>query len=181
MDLFKHRLALPGSFAVIVAAVVATGCVAGEEELEGDENFEVTDDDLVEDDAFEQAAGDGKEDGVLTYAAVARLAKHAGLACTGERIAIAVAVAKAESGFRPTITNTVGNAHGIDRGLWQINSYWHPNVSATCAFSPSCNARAMASISSKGTKWSPWWTYVNKKHVPFMPQARAAQSAVCAE
>jgi hypothetical protein len=122
---------------------------------------------------------DGKADGALSYQAVARVAKTAGLTCTGERIAIAVAVAKAESGFRPTITNTAGNAHGIDRGLWQINSYWHPNVTAACAFSPSCNARAMVRISSSGTKWSPWWTFKNRKHVPFMSQARAAQAAVC--
>lgn len=163
-----------------VLAVTAIGCVAGEDEF-SDEDFIVTEEDMAEDEAFNSLAQDDKADTALTYSAVAQLAKNAGLSCSGERIAIATAVAKAESGFRPQITNTVGNTHGVDRGLWQINSYWHPNISAACAFSPSCNARAMASISSRGTNWRPWWTYVHGKHLPFMSQARAAQRAVCGQ
>ena len=135
--------------------------------------------DRYEDEVFGQMSEDGKADAALGYQAVARLAKNAGVSCTGDRIALATAVAKAESGFRPQITNTAGNAHGIDRGLWQINSYWHPEISAACALSPSCNARGMAAISSRGTRWNPWWTYKNGKHLPFMASARAAQAAVC--
>jgi hypothetical protein len=162
----------------VFALALAAGCAMDDDEvLDGD--FEVSEDDTIEDTVFEQMTQDGKADGALSYQAVARLAKNAGLSCSGERIALAVAVAKAESGFRPTITNTVGNTHGIDRGLWQVNSHWHPEVSATCALSASCNARAMASISSRGTRWSPWWTYNNGKHRPFMAQSRAAQAAVC--
>ena len=108
------------------------------------------------------------------------LVKTAGVACTGERIATAVAVAKAESSFRPQITNTVGNTHGIDRGLFQINSYWHPEVSATCALSASCNTRAAVRISRKATRWTEWWTWKNNKHKPFMAPARNAQATVCA-
>ena len=165
---------------MVALALTFAACATTEEEggpLDGD--FEVSADDAIEDEVFDQMSEDGKADGALGYQAVARLAKAAGVSCSGERIALAVAVAKAESGFRPTITNIAGNAHGIDRGLWQINSYWHPEISATCALSASCNARGMAAISSKGTKWSPWWTYVNRKHVAFMAQARAAQAAVC--
>ncbi len=165
----------------LTASLAAAGCAT--DDYDGD--YEGDAEDLVPDAAadqeFGQATQDGKADGVLGYQAVAKLAKDAGVACTGERIAIAVAVAKAESGFRTNATNTAGNAHGVDRGLWQINSYWHPNVSAACAFSPSCNAKAMANISAKGTKWSPWWTYVNRKHVPYMASARAAQRAVCGD
>jgi hypothetical protein len=157
------------------------GC--GAEDLDDeavfDEPLEVAEGDLTNDQEFELAVADGKADGALSYTAVARLAKNAGLSCAGERIAIATAVAKAESAFRPNATNTVGNSHGVDRGLWQINSYYHPNVSAACAFSPSCNARAMTRISSQGTRWRPWWTYVNGKHRPFMARARDAQRAVC--
>ena len=166
-------------FGLLALAFVATACMADEEGLEGD--YDVTEEDASGDDEFYQAAQDGKADGELTYLAVARLAKSAGLSCSYERIAIAVAVAKAESGFDPDITNTVGNAHGIDRGLWQINSYWHPNVTEACAFSPSCNARAMAGISNYGRKWSPWWTYKNGKHLPYMTKARAAQASVCGQ
>lgn len=144
-----------------------------------EEDNVVTDDDAASDQALDDLLADSKADGALSYRAVAQLAKDAGISCTGARIAVATAVARAESSFRPTITNTVGNAHGIDRGLWQINSYWHPEVSAACALSASCNARAAARISSKGTKWSQWWTFKNAKHVPYMSQARAAQAAVC--
>ena len=166
---------------VLALVVMFCGCVAGEEEFEwSDEDNVVSDEELAADTELEQAVADGKADGALTYLAVARLAKNAGIACTGSRIATAVAVARAESSFRPTITNTVGNAHGIDRGLWQINSYWHPEVSASCALSASCNARAAARISSKGTSWSQWWTYKNGKHLPYMSQARSAQNTVCA-
>jgi len=162
-------------------AWTAIGCVAEEdEEFEwSEEDNVVSDDEAVADAEIEQAVADGKADGALTYLAVAKLAKAAGIPCTGSRIATAVAVARAESSFRPTITNTVGNSHGIDRGLWQINSYWHPEVSASCALSASCNARAAARISSYGKSWSQWWTYKNGKHQPFMSAARSAQASVC--
>ena len=156
--------------------VIALGCTTPD-----DDEFEVDDADREADNAFDEATADGKADSALSYLAVAQLARNAGLACSGDRIALAVAVAKAESNFRANATNTAGNSHGVDRGLWQINSYYHPNVSDACAFSPSCNARAMASISRFGTTWRPWWTYVNGKHLPFMASARSAQATLCAE
>ena len=178
-DMSKHLLAA----VAVMFASTSIGCVAGEEdEIEWtEEDNIVSDGEVGADQELEQMLADGKADGVLTYLAVARLARNAGFPCTGSRLATAVAVAKAESSFRPTITNTVGNAHGIDRGLWQINSHWHPEVSASCALSASCNARAAARISSKGASWSQWWTWKNNKHVPFMSQARAAQATACAE
>lgn len=46
---------------------------------------------------------------------------------------LAVRVAKAESGLNPKATNT--NKDGsIDRGIYQINSKWHPEVSESQAF-----------------------------------------------
>jgi hypothetical protein len=167
--------------AALVLAVTAAGCVAGEEDDGAweDASLDVSAEDQADDDELNALLMDDKADAALTYVAVARLALNAGVSCSGDRIAIATAVAKAESSFRPWITNTAGNAHGIDRGLWQVNSYWHPEVSATCALSPSCNARAMARISRGGTRWSEWWTYNNGKHYQFMAQARAAKASVC--
>jgi hypothetical protein len=153
-------------------------CAVSEEGVDP-ADYDVSDDDMAADQAFDSALAAGKADGDLTYVAVARVAKAAGLSCSGDRIAVATAVAKAESQFDPRATNVVGNSHGTDRGLWQVNSYYHPEVSATCAFSPSCNARAMAHISSYGTNFRPWWTYVNGKHLPYMASARNAQAAVC--
>jgi hypothetical protein len=143
--------------------------------------LDVDDGDIAADNALQQLISDGKADGALGYQAVAKLVVDAGVPCIGDRVALATAIAYAESNFRPTITNVVGNAHGTDRGLWQINSYWHPEVSATCALNAACNARAMAKISKKSTKWSEWWTYNNHKQTPYMGLARVAQTAVCAE
>ncbi len=170
-----------GLVSLVLLASLVSACVMDDDTDEPwtDEDNVVTGDDQVNDQALDDVLQDSKADGALSYRAVAQLAKDAGISCSGDRIALATAVAKAESGFRPTSTNTAGNAHGIDRGLWQINSYWHPEVSAACALSASCNARAAARISSKGTKWSQWWTYKNGKHLPFMSQARAAKAAVC--
>jgi len=163
----------------IFAFVLLVGCTV--EEPIDDTPLEVTEEDMAADAEFDMSVGDGKEDSALSYVAVARLVKAAGITCSGERIALATAIAKAESGFRPWITNTAGNTHGIDRGLWQINSYWHPEVSASCALSASCNARAAMRISKQATRWSEWWTWKNGKHLPFMASSRGAQATVCAE
>ena len=162
---------------IAVVLAFAAGCAAEEE---GDPDV-VTEDDMAADAELDGLVGDGKEDSALSYLAVAQLVENAGVPCTGERIAVAVAVAKAESGFRAQITNTAGNTHGIDRGLFQINSYWHPEVSAACALSASCNTRAAVRISKKATVWTEWWTWKNGKHIPFMSSARAAQRSVCGQ
>ena len=162
---------------VLVILAVQVGCAAEEEQ----DPYAVSEEDMEADAQFGMMAGDGKEDSALSYAAVARLVKTAGVPCTGERIALATAVARAESSFRPWITNTVGNAHGTDRGLFQINDYWHPEVSDECAFSASCNTRAAVRISKTATRWSEWWTYNNGKHLPYMASSRAAQANVCSE
>lgn len=71
---------------------------------------------------------------------------------------IAAAVALAESGGDPNSTNVNqgGSAPGsVDRGLWQINSYFHPSQST---YDPMANARGAVSISQGGTNWRPWCT-----------------------
>ena len=178
--LFSRRMAVKSSIAALLLVLLASACATSENDDDFDDgDLEVTAEDQAADQQFDQQTGDDKADGALGYRAVAQLVVDAGVPCIGDRVALAVAVARAESSFRSQITNTVGNAHGTDRGLWQINSYWHPEVTAACALSASCNARAMARISKRSTKWSEWWTYNNRKHVPFMPNARVAQAAVC--
>ncbi|CAN5352992.1 hypothetical protein BH11MYX1_BH11MYX1_17710 [soil metagenome] len=170
---------------LLLLACCALGFVASCATTEGDEaparegDLTVSSEDTTADAEMDRAVADDKADSGLSYLAVAKVAQLAGIYCSYDRLATAVAVARAESGFRSTATNTVGNSHGIDRGLWQINSYWHPDVSVACAFSPSCNARVMYQISSHGTIWTAWWTYKNGKHLPYMAQARAAAAAIC--
>jgi hypothetical protein len=165
--------------AIFVTAASLAGSVGCVDENTTDvDSLEVTAEDEMEDEVFTQMSDEGKADGALSWNAVARLAVNAGMSCGGERVAIAVAVARAESAFKP-LARLVNPGNGTDRGIWQINSKWHPNVSNACAYSPSCNARAMMRISSKGTKWSPWWTFKKGRHLQFMSKARAAQRAVC--
>lgn len=113
---------------------------------------------------------------LLTDDAIAKLSLDAGV--PKERVAVAVAVCIAESTGWPqnTHTNSGGGAGAgsVDRGLWQINSYWHPEVSEQCAFDPACNARAMARISNKGATWSAWAAYNNGSYQKFMDRGRAA-------
>lgn len=87
----------------------------------------------------------------------------------------AVAVAWAESRGNPGATGR--NPGSYDRGLWQINSKWHPDVSDSCAYNAACNARNAVRISSGGSRWSPWATYNNGLHHKFMGQARSACSS----
>ena len=46
-----------------------------------------------------------------------------------------------------------------DRGLWQINSYYHSEVSDACAFQVQCNTAAAFRISGRGRNWSAWASY----------------------
>jgi Lysozyme like domain/Putative peptidoglycan binding domain len=120
---------------------------------------------------------------VLTMSQVVQLARDAGLPC-GEALAIAAAIAGAESGLRGTAVNrnrpTAGCPDGsTDVGLWQINDCYHPEVSASCARDAACNAAAMAAISRGGTDWTPWSTYKNAAYLTFVPDAKAAGDKIC--
>jgi hypothetical protein len=91
--------------------------------------------------------------------AVAALALGQGLS-TDDAV-IAVAVAKAESGYDPQAVNH--NTNGTtDRGLWQINDVWTDTLvkagtitHAEDLFTATTNARAMALI-HRTSGWQPW-------------------------
>lgn len=66
----------------------------------------------------------------------------------------AIAVILGESGGDPSATNREpGN---IDRGLWQISSKWHPNVSDSAAYDPEASTRYAFNLSQGGTDFNPW-------------------------
>ncbi|MHC3456200.1 transglycosylase SLT domain-containing protein, partial [Streptomyces prasinus] len=95
----------------------------------------------------------------------------------GGALEIAVAVALAESGCDPSASNSAGNVDApgsTDRGLWQINNHFHPDVSNACAYDAQCNANAAYRISSGGRNWQPWSTYNRGLHQRHMDAARAA-------
>lgn len=98
----------------------------------------------------------------------------------GKGLATVIAIAGAETAgtFDPKITNTAGNTPpSTDRGILQINSYWHPEVSDACAFDPVCSAIQGFRISSQGTSFSPWATYTNGAYKRYMSTAWMAIDA----
>jgi lysozyme-like protein len=107
----------------------------------------------------------------------AKVASRAGF--SGSRLVTAVAVGMAESSCRPEAYLSNGPTKGcpngsVDRGLWQINSCWHPSVSKSCAYDAQCNANAAYRISSGGANWRPWVAYTNGRHKAHLAQAKAA-------
>ncbi|MFH8473704.1 hypothetical protein [Streptomyces sp. NPDC018000] len=93
----------------------------------------------------------------------------------GDGLVTAIAVALAESSCNPSATNVQNNTPpSRDRGLWQINDYWHPEVNDACAYDAQCNANAAFTISSGGTNWQPWSTYNAGLHWQHMDEAQAA-------
>ncbi|CAM5333761.1 transglycosylase SLT domain-containing protein [Streptomyces griseus] len=103
----------------------------------------------------------------------AQVGYHAGF--RGESLVTAVAVALAESSCNPQAYNRTNNTPpSTDRGLWQINDYWHAEVSDACAYDAQCNANEAFRISSRGTDWSPWSTYNQGHHQRHMGTARGA-------
>lgn len=96
---------------------------------------------------------------------------------------LAVAIILAESGGDPGAVNTKGNSPpSRDRGLWQINDFWHgPNVKPPTvpvtdaeAFDPDLATRAAFKISNRGTNFTQWSAYKYKTYINFLPRAERA-------
>jgi hypothetical protein len=108
----------------------------------------------------------------------ARVGDRAGFP-RNDTLVLAVAIALAESNCVRTARGENGPTRGCgngstDRGLWQINDCWHPQVSDRCAYRAQCNADAAYRISSGGKDFTPWVTYNAGRHLQFMDEARAA-------
>lgn len=107
---------------------------------------------------------------------VAALAAEAGF--TGDDVAIAVAVAKAESGWR-SVRSKQNRDGSYDHGFWQINSIHKQLLASGDWRDPHDNAK-MAYEVWKGAGWSAWTTFQNGAHIPFLDEAaKAAKKVVC--
>lgn len=64
----------------------------------------------------------------------------------------AIKVAVNESGLNPNAKNTKGNypAGSVDRGLYQINSYWHAEITDEQAYDPEFSTRFFCQMVNKG-------------------------------
>lgn len=111
---------------------------------------------------------------VLTDIQIAQAALGAGLG-VGQAVT-AVAIALAESGGNPLARHV--NADGtVDRGLWQINSYWHKEVPDNVAYSVAGAAQAMKAISAGGINFSPWSTFGSGAYAAYLSRATLAVNA----
>jgi Lysozyme like domain len=103
-------------------------------------------------------------------AAIAQAAKDAGF--TGTQIAIATAIALAESGGDASAHNTKGED---SRGLWQINvaPTANPDLIGMALFDPRTNARA-AKIVYDRQGWAAWSVFKSGKYRTHMGEAQMA-------
>jgi hypothetical protein len=86
----------------------------------------------------------------------------------------AVAVAMAESGGNCNARNVNSDSHSsVDRGLWQINDFWHPECSDSCAYDCSCNAGCALNV-WQTSGWSAWATYNAGLHKKYLNDAAVA-------
>jgi Lysozyme like domain/Ricin-type beta-trefoil lectin domain len=67
-----------------------------------------------------------------------------------------------------------------DRGLWQLNSKYHPDVSDACAFRAQCNADAAYEVSTRGASFAPWAVYGSAGYARYLAAAEAAVSGLSA-
>ena len=102
---------------------------------------------------------------------LAKLAKDTGFTGDGLVTAVAVALAESSGWTKAVLVNTNCTK---DRGLWQINDYWHPEVSQAQAFDPVSNAKAAFDISDSGSDWSQWSTYLSGDYKNYLDQAKQA-------
>lgn len=87
---------------------------------------------------------------------------------------IIVSIAKAESGGFDGATNwnppTIDAPYGsLDRGILQINDWYHYEVSDSCAFDAECSFRQAYRISHNGTQYHEWASFVDDSYLAFWP------------
>lgn len=115
--------------------------------------------------------------GVLDAAAVAAIAYNAGW--RGQDINIAVAVARAESGWNAKATNENTNG-SVDYGLFQINSIHAAILAGGNWANPEDNAAMAFKVwTDAGGKWGPWVTFWSGSYRKFL--AEVAPKPVCVQ
>ena len=107
------------------------------------------------------------------------LARAAGFG--GDALVTIVAIAMAESGLDPSAQGWNGPTAGcpggsVDRGILQINSCYHAEVSDAQAYDPAAAFRAGFAISGGGASFGPWATYTGGQYRSHVEEVRAAAS-----
>lgn len=110
----------------------------------------------------------------MTISDIINVAENAGF--TGQDLVTAVAVAMAESSGNPNALGDIGIGQG-SFGLWQINSYWHPEYGPdfTKLYDPQTNANAAYSVySAAGNSFTPWTTFKTGAYQSYVSTVAAA-------
>ena len=90
---------------------------------------------------------------------------QAGFGSQASYIIVAIALAESGGNDQASHVNTDGS---IDRGVLEINSRWHPEVSDSCAYTPLCSFQSAYNISNKGTDFNPWTTYTTGAYLKYL-------------
>lgn len=104
---------------------------------------------------------------------------------SGDSLVTALAVSRAESGWRPAAVGDVGlqdEKWGPSVGLFQIRSLVSEDQSGrprdyTSLFDPEFNARAAYAISQGGTNWRAWTAYTSGAYRQYLDEARQLVAA----
>lgn len=105
----------------------------------------------------------------------------------GLDLVVATAVALAESGCDPAAASVNGPTQGCpdgstDRGIFQINSCYHSEVSDACAYNRGCNARAAYAIwDNDHDSFNQWTVYIQRTFKSHLTEARKAVKKVTGE
>lgn len=111
----------------------------------------------------------------LSWFQVATVAWNAGF--RGGDLVTAVAITQPESGRRTDSRYVTSQEDS--RGLWQINTYAHPNFDRNALYDAQYNANAAHQVYRNANfHFSPWTTYVDGKYRPFMATAQSAVNAL---
>lgn len=109
----------------------------------------------------------------LTMVEIARIAAGAGF--SGADLPIAAAVTQPESGGNSEKRNL--NSREDSRGLWQINTFAHPEFNNSNLYDPAVNASAAYAVFKK-QGWNAWTGYTSGAYLMYLPAAKSAASQV---
>jgi len=112
----------------------------------------------------------------LSIAQAKAEAKKAGFKEPG--LSIITAIAQAESGLAVHGPDNINSDqwHSRDRGILQINSHWHPEVSDSCAYNPACAFQAAFRISG-GNNFSQWATFTGGQYKTFLSKTMSTTAS----
>lgn len=106
------------------------------------------------------------------------LCHHVGFRKTALNTAVAVMCAESGRyvGAWHDNLNEDGSVASTDRGLFQINNHWHPDLSDADAYCAIPNAAYAFGMSNEGANFTPWAAYNSGSYLKFLPLVLATRA-----